>query len=293
MIDYRIEQVELTPSIREQVTALVNASFPEAEDIDSDRIVRNTTTTGGQPTFYLAAVIDGEIIGFNAFISHNFMLDGEVVTGYQSCWTATSSAHRGKKIFQNLINAGRETVKANGGAFIFGFPNANSRPLFVNKLGFREEPSFKWQMPLVPFARHAWLKRPCAVVRNGALLQDEDQLIALKRLEHGDGLVDIRSGESRLWGIRRKAKAAGIPVPIFEIGGIDIRSGEELPALIRKLRRRAAGAVTAQFVTVASSGYNDCFRRMKTILPPLIVDDIGIDSRGLKFNLFSGVRDYF
>ena len=139
MTEYRVDQIQLTDSEAEQVADLVNASFPDNPDIVSSRIKQNTQTTGSGSSIYVAATIGSEIIGFNAFIAHKLWLNGERLSAFQSCWTATSAQHRGKRIFQNLINGGREIMKARHAAFMFGFPNANSYPIFVGNWASRDK----------------------------------------------------------------------------------------------------------------------------------------------------------
>lgn len=291
MSEYRVEQVLLDDDTVRQATALINASFPENPEIDERRIVVNTTVPGGGASLYMAAKIGDEIIGFNAFIAHSLWLNGEKITAYQSCWTATSAVHRGKGIFQNLISAGRDAATAARGAFIFGFPNTNSHPLFVGKLGFREVGSLRWRMPLIPVLRRQWLACASAADRTDAVLQDEEELIALKRIAHGDALLDLREGASRIWGVQRTSSRGGLK--LFEIGGLALQQDRDFAPLLRRLYRPLRGSVAMQFVGVEGGGYDGLFRQFSPAFPPMIIDDLTLDSRRLKFNFFSGVRDYF
>ena len=292
MNECRVEEIGLSDDEATQVAALINASFPENPDVGAERVRANTNTIGGAPSIYVAAKIGSEIVGFNAFISHTLWLNREPVAAYQSCWTATSHQHRGKGIFQKLIDAGREIMRARGAAFLFGFPNPNSYPIFVHKLGFRELNSVKWQMPLLPLASRRWVARAPIDVTD-AVLQDERQLIDLKRREHGDALLEFAAGESTMWGVRRWPRRIGLSFPVFEVGGIDLRDEDDLRTMLGRLGRASPRCVTAQFVGVENSSYNPLFRNLTVVSPPLIIDDFTLDTRGLRFNFFSGVRDYF
>ena len=96
-MSYEIKPVALDdPELSEQIVELLRSAFGGQVDLAS--LKRNTTTGAAQPSLYLAAIEDGEVIGFNAFISHELLFDGRTISCFQSCWTATSPAHRGKRI---------------------------------------------------------------------------------------------------------------------------------------------------------------------------------------------------
>lgn len=77
-----------------------------------------------------------QLIAFNCFIAHSVHRGGMLGIAYQSCLTVTRQDHKGKGLFSKIINFAKTDLKHKGGAFIFGFPNMNSGPIFVNKLGF-------------------------------------------------------------------------------------------------------------------------------------------------------------
>ena len=261
------------------------------------RVRRNTWAPGRLDPLYVAATQGSEIIGFNAFIAHRLMLNGQELLGYQSCWTATSSAHRGKKIFQNLILTAQEILLARGAAFVFGFPNSASHPIFLGKLGYRETPSVKWQMPNLPFAPRLF-QSPNAMGLDrhhlDAILQDDVDLIALKRNEPIPEVKLVEHAGSLCWGVRRQRTLAGIRVSYLDVGGIKLADSAHLPRLISLLLGEFPKVLYAQLVSIEGAPYNRLFNGVRPSQSNvLIVRDLNVDTSGLRFNFFGGVRDVF
>ena len=108
-MEYSIAPVDINDKdLQPGVNRLLTETFGIEEP--ADKLQKHTRTNSLSESLYLAAIQDDEIIGFNAFISHDLFLNVSLINCYQSCWTATSNAHRGKKIFQNLINAAKEIL---------------------------------------------------------------------------------------------------------------------------------------------------------------------------------------
>jgi predicted N-acetyltransferase YhbS len=296
VIDYRVDEVSLDDrQVEKQVEELIVECF--GIEMPEGRVRRNTAGPGQPAPLYVAAVKDGAIIGFNAFIGHRFVLEGEEVLAYQSCWTATSSAHRGKKIFQNLILAAHDILARRGAAFVFGFPNSESHPIFVRKLGYREMPSVKWQMPNLQFARSLFLSRaPVELdqLKRGAFCQDDRALIALKRNESVPEIRTFEHEGSLCWGVSRQRVLAGVTMSYVDVGGIDLAEAGDLPIIIAGLQRQFPRARYVQLVSIAEAPYNRLFKRMApSNSNVLIVHDLNGDSTGLRFNFFGGVRDVY
>ena len=298
MMTYEIREVTLADAnIAAGVSSVVGSAFGSGI-VPIESILRNTRTNSANPSVYLAALLDNEVIGFNAFISHELLLNNKIVVGYQSCWTATSSEHRGKKIFQNLILAAHEILKERGGAFIFGFPNDNSYPLFTKKLNYREIPSLKWQMLNLPGLRGRWYNaHPNSIeyIKQDAILQNDHQLVDLKCKEFGDKLVKLEFEGSLAWGVRRISVRKGIPVPYFDIGGVDLVCSAHFSELMNLLQRKTEFAAYFQLVTVANNSYNGLLRRVEPSSSNcLIIYDLNLDTtKGIRFNFFTGIRDVF
>ena len=295
-MDYSVREVSLQdPAVRRGAVAVLRDAF--GGDLTEEKLVRNTSAGASRPSLYVAAMIGEEIIGFNAFISHDLILNGQAINCYQSCWTGTSSLHRGKKIFQNLILSAHDILAARGAGFVFGFPNDASYPLFTKKLNYRELPALKWQMLNIPGARGAWLADPppdMAGLHRDAVLQNDRQLIALKRGEYGADLLEESHEGSIAWGVRRAVTRRGVAIPYLDLGGFDLKRPDHLRPLLDRLRRKAGLVAYVQAVTIQGSAYNDLLARVAPSQSNcLIVFDLNLDSRDLAFNFFGGVRDVY
>ena len=127
-----------------KIIALQKITF--ANNIGIEKLRLNTYTNKGK-TLYLGVFKNNELAGFNGFIAHEFYYQNKLIDAYQSCWSATHPEHRGKGIFYRIVNEAKQNLKERNGGFIFGFPNANSHPIFIKKLGFYEIPLQKIRVP--------------------------------------------------------------------------------------------------------------------------------------------------
>jgi hypothetical protein len=221
--------------------------------------------------------------------------DRQPISCYQSCWTATSAEHRGKKVFQNLMNAAKDILRSRGGAFIFGFGNFNSQPILKNKLGFRETDSLKWQVPNIPFLKEYYVGNAAGYpVNNGAISQNDDQLIDCKRKTYGNELTVVQYENSFVWGVTRKRKKAGIQLKFFEIGGVHLDKAADLQPLFAKLWQQVRDVSYYQLAITSNNSFTDCFNNLKPAQTnDLIVFDLNLDTTGFRFNFFGGVKDVY
>jgi hypothetical protein len=149
---------------------------------------------------------------------------------------------RGKNIFQNLILRAHEILKPRSAAFVFGFPNDNSYPLFTMKLGYRELPSRKIDLLNIPVMRGRTFQldpASMAALEKRAILQNDTQLIELKRRKYGTELLTADFEGSTAWGVRRSTVRKGIRVPSLDVGGIDLKDSSHLQTVLRHLRKQA------------------------------------------------------
>jgi hypothetical protein len=243
-------------------------------------------------------MIGDEIIGFNAFISHDLVLNGEMVNCYQSCFTATSNQHRGKKIFQNLILTAHEILRARGAGFIFGFPNDSSYPLFTKKLGYKEIASVKWNMLNILGYRSQWFEKnseSLSTLNRNAILQNDRQLIELKRVVYGRELLSVNFQGSIAWGLRRSTIRRGIHIPYLDLGGVELAEPSHLRPLLDCLRNEAGFVTYVQAVSTNGSSFNRLLRKVqRSETNCMIVYDLNIiTSKEVCFNFFKGVWDVY
>lgn len=294
MTNYKIIEVDIDDKrVLTQVNKLLNAVFG---NITEHKLKLNTTTNNSQKSLYLAAVENDIIIGFNAFISHAFSINGILVNGYQSCWTATDINHRGKKIFQNIINVAKKMLVDRNAAFIFGFPNENSRSIFLNNLGFREYSSLKLNMINFHCIRKVFLNTmPISFVHlnKNSIIPCNQELYDLKKSEYGKQLMKIESNNNYIWGLVRVRVFKGIKVSYFDLGGFEISNIEDLSAILIKLSKLTK-VLYIQLIVPESNTYNKLFKLLKPACTNnLIVYDLSIDTSSFNFNFFGGVKDVY
>lgn len=296
-MDYTIIQIGLNDKeLLRKVNQLLGETF--GSDVPDDKLEKCTWTNSSNESLYLAATQDDEIIGFNAFISHDLFLNGSPINCYQSCWTATSNAHRGKKIFQNLINAAKDSLMSRGAAFIFGFPNANSQPIFTQKLGFKEIPSLKWQVPNIRMVRDMYINVPNSgdlAAENDSIIQNDRQLIELKTKQYRDELIVIEHGESLIWGVPRETNKFGMSLRYFDIGGFYTGDSKDVKPLFENLWSAARKFHYFQLSTTSNNSFNTFLKKLKPAQTnDLIVFDLNVDTgTDIHFNFFGGVKDVF
>jgi predicted N-acetyltransferase YhbS len=89
------------------------------------------------PSIALVAVLDGEIVGFRAFMRWTLLgPGGEEVAAARAVDTATSPAVRRRGIFSRLTREGLGVLADEGVRVVFNTPNARSRPGYL-AMGWR------------------------------------------------------------------------------------------------------------------------------------------------------------
>lgn len=118
----------------------------------------DTSWCGVKNIGYIAVDSNGIAVAyygiFPCFIKHN----GNILLAAQSGDTMTHSQHRGKGLFVTLAKMTYQLAKENGVQIVFGFPNKNSYPGFVNKLNWVHKEDmhlYKIKVTTLPLAKLA------------------------------------------------------------------------------------------------------------------------------------------
>jgi len=91
-----------------------------------------------QRSIAFMAVNDAEqVVAFQGLTLYNFDSPQGSIVGGQSGDSMTLDAYRGKGIFTTLAKACHNKAAEDGLAFVFGFPNQASYPIFKNKLDWQ------------------------------------------------------------------------------------------------------------------------------------------------------------
>lgn len=114
--------------------------------------------------------LDGrKVIGFYTGLPTRMRLGPEVISGIQSMDTLTHPDYQRQGIFITLAEACYALAKGRGFEMIYGFPNANSYPGFVNRLNFDHCGDFgDWVRPIRP---SGYLRLPPALHKALILLR--------------------------------------------------------------------------------------------------------------------------
>lgn len=98
----------------------------------------NTGFTVVSYTGFLAYDSDGLPVAFYAVIPCFIEYNGHLVLAAQSTDTMTHPGHRNKGLFVALAELTYNLCRKEGIRLVFGFPNQNSLPGFINKLGWQQ-----------------------------------------------------------------------------------------------------------------------------------------------------------
>ena len=300
-IDYTIEEVDLrSDTMIEQFPNVTEESIGRPET--AERAYLNTyIESRGFRSLYLAALKDGELLGFNAFIAHQLLWKGEFIPAYQSCWTFTSPRQRGKRVFTNIIEEAKRILRDRGAAIIFGGANINSHPIFTQKLGFSDRGGFlRCNVPAYrAIARRSLSRNPDAFSTelNDGLSQNNAELLLLKRRQVPvKDYVDLADPTTNsAWGKIRVVRRYGMKLRYLYIGGLNVSNPSHLGDLVETAIDRFRVHVI-QFVFHHTAAYRLLFRNSKDspTVSPLITYGLNVDEREIEsFGFFTGLYDVF
>jgi GNAT superfamily N-acetyltransferase len=95
------------------------------------------------------AVGDGEVVGVAAMSFFKTRLEGVETRLAIPVNVATDARYRGQGVFSTLQQANEDAAAASGSPLTVTFPNANSHPIFVRRLGWIDLPRLRlWARPL-------------------------------------------------------------------------------------------------------------------------------------------------
>lgn len=292
MPNYRIERLDLDSEWRDQIGRVVGEAFAlgsPASDV-VDRISATTSSRIDQGSVYFGAIENNELIGFNAFIAHELELQGSPMLAFQSEWSATHIAHRGKRVFQSLIREAHRELALEGAAFVVGWPNHLSEPLLVNKLGYRRESSVKRNIPGLGVEHFfgSLAAQPTGISQNDA------QLIRIKRAIYGEKLLVEGDGEDLLWGVLKSRPTRLGAMPYFKVGGMHWSKPGGAKDLARRMRKRLPRVAYWQIISEARNSMNPAIGNfVPAPIAPLVWFALDGESSKGPFDFFAGIRGFF
>lgn len=141
------EVVRYTPEWRASLVALL-ARVGTTQLSDDEFTWWFDRNPGGEGIVSLA-VDDGEVIGVAAMSFFKTRLDGVETRLAIPVNVATDARYRGQGVFSTMQERNEEAAAASGSPLTVTFPNANSYPIFVRRLGWVDLPRLRlWARPL-------------------------------------------------------------------------------------------------------------------------------------------------
>ncbi len=89
-------------------------------------------------SYFYCAYDDGRLVGTQVSLPLTMQVNGETVNTVMSMNSLIDSSCRGKGVWKKLINMNHEDQAERGTAYIWGFPNDASYPIFINKVGWKD-----------------------------------------------------------------------------------------------------------------------------------------------------------
>ena len=127
-----------TPDDREQILALLGVSLGWDDDSRYRELFawKHERNPFGR-SFAWVAERDGRVVAVRLFMRWMFLRGGSTLHAVRAVDTATHPDHQGHGLFTALTTHALEACRAEGVAFVFNTPNAQSRPGYL-KMGWRE-----------------------------------------------------------------------------------------------------------------------------------------------------------
>lgn len=123
---YRFER--LTPDLLPMVRTLQAAVYGAGITEEDHRRKFTSPVPGHEVIGYLAYAPDGMVAAYYGVFPMLLEHQGQPIVVSQSGDTMTHPDHQGRGLFAQLATRTNTTAKAEGIAFVFGFPNSNSYP---------------------------------------------------------------------------------------------------------------------------------------------------------------------
>lgn len=222
----------------------------------------NTRFTGAQFIGYLARTEDGVPVAFYGVIPCYFRFNGEVLLAAQSADTMTHPNHQRRGLFMRLAKETYRLAGESGIQLIFGFPNQNSLPGFVN-LGWQFLPSpmklFRIPANPVPYFKFILRVRPALRMYSRLLewLYPVEGGRKITFADHHDGVLkDDTFIEYKRYSDSQFIQVENVvvwikPGSLLKVGYADLKGKEQIDQFVSKLKTIAfwSGSSHVTFIT--------------------------------------------
>ncbi|HMI78920.1 MAG TPA: GNAT family N-acetyltransferase [Ferruginibacter sp.] len=262
-MNYTIKIVDINdPVIDLAVRHLIQLVYNMPDLLPENHLAANLQSNASAPGFFLAAIENDKIIGSTAFLVNDFLLNGNMYTGYQTCWSVVHPDYQGRNIFTSMINEAKKILKVQGAAFLYAISNLKSSKTFVNKLQFSAMPSWFLRIPNIPFVRQFYFAKRPGQNDQDACIINEEQVKEHKATQFPSAVKVVKVNESWLWGKLIIKVKFGIKVPVFYVGGIHLAEPKDLKDLISRIFKFHK-VFFIQFFSCDSNSFNNMLKGWK------------------------------
>lgn len=288
-----ITSLDLTCDVqKERILELQRNTFESFSEDLYDHILRQ------EPRGAMGFGIHDEdrLVAFNAFTGHAVHRAGETGIAYQSCMSATDKDYSGRGYFSKIIKHAQHELKIRGGAFIFGFPNNKSGPIFVKNLGFTLADNRPCFFVRTPFGLFGQLDSKLLLqeLTKGTSITFDMRETAAWKSEKDDSFFEMDDLTNFVFGKVQRKTVKGVEVRLLVIGGYEINKPHQMDKLINKAMLRYGARIAR--ANVNSHGplcQASRFRRSVTLTEPTIAYPLNWDVEARFVEACGGLKDVY
>jgi hypothetical protein len=286
-----------SPDILSKLFELQKAVYPNTDKKNFQYTVGHYLHSSGQKGRIYGVLDRQKLVAANAFIGHSVQREGEISIAYQSSTSITHPNYRGQGLFSGLLALAKDELKTDGGAFIFGYPNHQSEPIFTGKLGFTSQ-----QNRSIYFFRQPWGSR---LQLAGKTLNDSEyksrntvkfdaREVSRWKKNVAENIIEVDSYGNFLFGHTIEKSTRFGKVKVFSIGGYEINMPYYFAPLIQQALRET-GALMAQASTGDNAPLTQAARfvRRDTITEPTICFPLQWQVEAKDLNCWAGLKDVY
>lgn len=250
-----------------------------------------------EKTKLLGVIDDGELVAMNGFIAHPVSRNGVASVAYQSCLSATRSDQKGKGYFSKIINSAKIQLKDDGGAFIFGFPNHNSAPIFIKKLGFSVSnniPCIFYKNSLFGVGRIDEEEMYDSGANKERVYFDVCDVAEWKMKKNDRVFFEFEKYTNYFFGEVKVKKVMGVPVRVLLISAYEINK----PMIINLTIKEAMKSANVSFLRIVANSTSAfaksaSMKRSQSLTEPVISFGLNWELEAQDIEVFAGVKDAY
>jgi GNAT superfamily N-acetyltransferase len=245
----------ISPSQLPDLQVLFRASFGIDMSLSSIQKKFSTESFGASYIGYLAYTPDRQPSAYYGVYPCLISYNGQKYLAAQSGDTMTHPAHQGKGLFTQLARKTYELCKMEGIQLVYGFPNQNSYPGFINKLAwthFDDLEAFEIRVRTLPWVRlkntfrlpqamhDSWCRLLFTFLKKGRAFSAQEREKGMAVVCHTEGFEKYKSySKSQLKSIGKSSTWLTHDDMFLLIGDVSCTTETEFIHVISRLKRMA------------------------------------------------------